>query len=79
MSPLKLEIILHHYGRCDKFDGCNKQMYDEIIFELQNEGIIDRKDFPKTTPKGIAFVEMLLATPYPEKAWFDPRFKKQTE
>lgn len=74
MSPLEIKILLHHYSRCDPYDGGERQeSIKDILDNFEKLGLIDRKDFPSLTGKGNAYVKMLLSTPLPERTFIDPR------
>jgi len=68
-SPLEIELLLKaHYSYVDGITNCE---------ELINEGLLEKKsDFKnvfKLSPKGEAFVKMVLNTPMPVLKWTDPR------
>ena len=78
MSPFTINLILwiHTRPKLSEFEGFNSIAYHESMRRLVNEGIIDRADFPRITTKGEAWIKMILATPFPELVWLDPRTKE---
>jgi len=69
-SPLEIELLLKaHYSYVDGITtNCE---------ELINEGLLEKnfdfKNVYKLSPKGEAFVKMVLNTPMPVLKWTDPR------
>lgn len=81
ITPYVLELVIHHHCSYDLFPRWEAPLYNPTIDELIAEGILERGDDGApyhTTEKGKAWIEMLLATPFPEQKWIDPRKKQST-
>jgi hypothetical protein len=68
--PLCLMTLLEAHG--------SGTVHHQAAFEaLMVSGLVENwpenPGFVRTTERGTAFVEMLLATPLPEQKWIDPR------
>lgn len=74
MSPFEINIILHIYASAEpvgeRYAGC---LTAETLKRFVSLDLIDRGDFPKITSKGVAYVEMLMSTPFPVEKFVDPR------
>lgn len=70
-SPAEIKAILHFYYSPEPYDGFLP------VNKFVGAGILTfAEDTPagyKLTEKGMAWVEMILSTPYPVSAWIDAR------
>ena len=79
LSPLKINLLMHIYSIAEPFDHPDAPAYVSAKREfLEHNLIFADHDFPcgyKLTPRGKAFIKMILATPLPEEqlAFIDPR------
>ncbi len=70
-SPITLEIVLHYYYSPDPYPHDSPAAKDSIQ-RLINDGIL-KSNPVRITDKGIAWVLVLLRTPYPQlvSTWVD--------
>lgn len=77
MSPNDIEVLIHHHCTPDAHPRAHASAVQEAIQRFVADGIFEtRPDLASgytTTAKGTAWMEMILATPYPEMRWIDPR------
>jgi hypothetical protein len=79
MSPLEINLILHIYAIAEPFTHPNAPAYAKAKARFLNLDLIKQSECAACgytlTPKGKAFVQILLSTPIPvEKTVFvDPR------
>lgn len=80
-TPLHIDIMLHAYARADAMSNWNAPATQQYAAELVELGLIEVLSFDGrgqrykwcATPRGKAWITMLLATPLPEQSWSDPR------
>lgn len=73
MTPLHLEILVYANGMADDLPNADSIAVREYRAELRRSGILDNQSPPRLTPKGQAWLGMILATPMPVHRWADPR------
>lgn len=82
MTPNDIEILIHCHVLREEHprlhvpavrESINRFLRNGIIVEYEHCGM---DNIYTTTEKGRALVDMLCATPYPEVAYIDPRFKE---
>lgn len=82
MTPLALEMLIWFHTRAaaaGPFEGLERGPQSEIMRQFLTEGIIEPYDGTspahtyRTTDKGRAWLDMILATPQPRLVWADPR------
>ena len=87
MTPLELDILIHHYGRATDFrdgdfsapavrDAIDRfRDVDNLIETIPNEekGLRGRACY-RLTERGRIFVEHLQSIPLPEPTWTMPRY-----
>ena len=75
ISPAYLEILIHCHCVPSPIED------SDAVELFLRDGIIEpdpRRNGPgmyQTTDKGAAWLEMMLATPYPVNKWIDPRLE----
>lgn len=79
MTPSDLEVLLHYYTISSPHPRQTAPAVREAIDRYTYDGILVRVplvDVFRVTPKGTAWLQMILATPYPREQWIDPRTKE---
>lgn len=75
MTPNDLEIILHCHTCALPHPRLHAAAVREAIEKFLADGLIERttdqEEIYRTTERGVAWVTMLLVTPYPKRAWID--------
>ena len=71
-SAIDLEILLH-YNKTNEMQENLTPMYVTSLDYLVIDGILEFTDEKhiEITQRGRAWLNMLLATPYPKQAWID--------
>jgi len=79
MTPNDLEILIHCYVSPEEHPRINAPAVMESIGKFVDDDILEEritdgdKMLFKVTEKGVAFLRMILSTPYPIKVWINPR------
>jgi len=70
--------VLFHYRCCPTvaWPYGETPAHGTTVSKLVEAGLMDRADFPAVTERGLAFIDMLLATPVPVQKFVDPRFEQ---
>ncbi|MBD7990694.1 hypothetical protein H9643_07905 [Ochrobactrum sp. Sa2BUA5] len=78
MTPYMLEILFHHHCSRAPFPREKAPAYEETVDQLSEFGLLERIEFGfiQSTERGRAYIEMILATPFPETGLYDPRTGK---
>ncbi len=78
MTPVEIEILLHHYTRPGPYPGRGAPVYASAIARFVRGGILESHAPGEygTTIKGKKLVDMLCETPFPEVHYADPRTQK---
>lgn len=79
MNTLAIEVILHCYYSPRPVPNYETRVVKETVSKFLDAGLIQSSDefgVYIVTPRGRAWVEMLLDTPYPTCQWVDPRRHK---
>ena len=71
-TPNNLDILLHYHCSSAQHERFDAPAVQEGIAYLVQQGLLDRADFPAVTDKGRAYIEHILAVPFPEQAWVMP-------
>jgi len=74
-TPNNIEILIHYYTCPEphpRFDspavkGAINRFIEDHIFELDHT----KPSTIRVSPKGKAWIKMILLTPYPKRAWID--------
>lgn len=77
MTPNHLEVLIHHHvsptphprGHAPAVAGAQRFFVDNGIIEKGD----DQEGVFRTTPKGEAWLQMILSTPWPVRRFVDPR------
>jgi len=76
-TPNDLEVLLHYYVSPTPHPRLTASAVQESISRFLTNGILEKSDVWDSgytvTNRGKAWLEMLLATPYPVYVWADPR------
>jgi len=73
-TPYQIEIVLHHHCSGGRFPRESAPAYQETVASLVDAGILQvDEDIFRTTPLGIALVEMWCSQPIPVAIYVDPR------
>lgn len=76
-TPLHLEIVLHAHSSAGPYPSAHSDAGHEAIQVLLADQLIEAtRETPnsyRTTPRGKAFVAMLVNTPLPSASFVDPR------
>ena len=81
MTPIHINLILHHHCHCEPYsknnqDHANSQAVNKFRQDLLDNGILvedsESGSGYMTTEKGVALVRMLESTPYPKSKWVNP-------
>lgn len=76
MSPNDIEVLIHCHCQPIPHPRRGAPAVSEALQRFVRDGIIELSSEPgvfHTTSKGAAWLRMILATPYPESQWVDPR------
>lgn len=78
LTPLKVNLLLHIYGIASPFTDPNMPIYEKAKEEFIHHSLAERSDYGcgyRILPRGVAFVNMILATPLPleSEVFIDPR------
>lgn len=72
-SPHDINLILHLYTTSEPWPYGESMAYLATMKRFVEYGLVDRADFPKVTPRGEAFIDLLCSTPVPIRLFGDPR------
>ena len=72
MTPLMLQILLHHRTMPDPYSpDCSMSKAESAAYvELKQLDLLTERG--ETTPRGKAYIETLLDAPLPEMQWVKP-------
>lgn len=79
LTPLHLSLLVHYHALNEPVPNENAPAVVEYTRQLVAENIIDHSLHSasgyRTTPKGVAWLKLLLSTPFPVQTveWIDPR------
>ncbi len=78
LTPLKINLLLHIYAIAEPFNHPDRPIYEQAKEEFIHHNLAQRSEHGcgyKITKRGVAFVNMILATPMPEEVtdYIDPR------
>lgn len=75
ITPLQLSIFLASFISPQMNPYRVDTLYQRIIYEFVADGILIESSAGvyEVTDKGLAWLNMILAVPYPIKTWTDPR------
>ena len=78
LTPLKINLLLHIYSIAAPFTHPDKPIYEMAKEEFIHHSLAERSDHGcgyRILPRGVAFVNMILATPLPleSEVFIDPR------
>lgn len=77
MTPLELEVFLWFACCVGEHPSCDPKLFRSILAKLYNAGVLENRDQEhvsyQATEKGLAWLQMILDTPYPVSKWVDPR------
>jgi hypothetical protein len=84
MSPSDLEVLVHCHACVGVHPRIDAPAVRDAIERFRSADIIEECSHPRrgefyTTDKGKAWLEIILRTPMPTKAWIDPRTKDVIE
>lgn len=78
-SPSDIEVLIHFYVSPEPHPRRHTPAVEDAIAMFEKDEILKRINIGSgytVTDKGVAWLNMILETPYPEKIWIDPRNKK---
>lgn len=84
ITPLELEVLLHLYYDPSPYNAPS-EAHRNAVDRFLGEGLVDLRRYPGplnellVTPKGAAYIESILYTPYPVQVtfWVDPRIREK--
>lgn len=83
MTPSDIEVLLHFYTCPEPHPREDAPAVRDAINGFLTAGLLIRRpssrpcDVYEVTDGGRMLVEMLCATPFPERRWVDPREERQ--
>ena len=79
VSPSDLEVLIHFHCCPTPHPRMHSPAVMSAVDKFVEAGILQESDEESgyaTTERGRKFLDMILATPYPQHVWIDPREQK---
>jgi hypothetical protein len=78
-APCDIEVLIWYHVRCEPHPTAYSPAVSSALKRFIRDRILEPNELTgsgyTTTARGKKWLEMILATPYPELLWFDPRDK----